>query len=98
MSLLESKSISIKALCKKHHVSALFAFGSVLRPDFSTGHLSRNYNEAIINSFEDLNDPKCDVVITCQVDTILLENWYQEVLKYLEKYNYICVGHGDQSS
>jgi len=67
-----------------------------LRPDFSTGHLSRNYNQAIINGFEDLNNPKCDVVITCQNDTILCENWYDEVLNHLNNYKYICVGHGDQ--
>ena len=40
-----------------------------LRPDFSTGHLSRNWNQAIINGFQNLNEPDCDIVITNQDDT-----------------------------
>ena len=28
-----------------------------LRVDFSTGHLSRNWNQALINGFQDLNNP-----------------------------------------
>ena len=47
-----------------------------LRPDFSTGHLSRNHNQAIINGFKSLRNPDCDVVVSCQNDPILHKNWY----------------------
>jgi len=67
-----------------------------LRPDFSTGHLSRNWNQAIINGFKDLNNPDCDLVIACQNDTIFKKEWYQEVCKIVDKYKYVCIGTGDQ--
>jgi hypothetical protein len=81
---------------KDEYKSFVKVIDNNLRPDFSTGHLSRNYNQAIINGFEDLNNPKCDAVITCQVDSILCPYWHQEIIKYLESYKYICVGTGDQ--
>jgi len=69
-----------------------------LRPDFSTGHLARNWNQAIINGFKNLNDPDCDLVIACQNDTKFCKNWYSKLLltmiKY--KYKYITYGAGDQ--
>lgn len=67
-----------------------------LRPDFSTGHLSRNWNQAIINGFEDLNNPKCDLVVTCQGDTKLKPNWYAAVIELANRYKYVCLGAGDQ--
>ncbi len=44
----------------KNKVSVLH---NVLRPDFSTGHLARNWNQAIINGFKNLNNPDCDILI-----------------------------------
>lgn len=69
-----------------------------LRPDFSTGHLSRSWNQIIINGFRDLDNPDCDVVIGCQVDTILQKNWYFVLGSLLEKtkYRYVTNGDGDQ--
>lgn len=67
-----------------------------LRPDFSTGHLSRNYNQAIINGFKDLDSPDCDIVITCQNDTFLLKNWYSSIMDIMDKYTYFTYGYGDQ--
>ena len=77
----------------KHFVTVL---NNVLRPDFSTGHLSRNHNQAIINGFKTLKNPDCDVVISCQNDTILNKNWYQTLTDIMEKYTYFSVGAGDQ--
>lgn len=67
-----------------------------LRPDFSTGHLSRNWNQAIINGFQNLNNPDCDIVIACQNDTKFCKNWYSKLLINLFKYKYIACGTGDQ--
>ena len=67
-----------------------------LRPDFSTGHLSRNWNQAIINGFKDLNNPDCDIVISCQNDTKFNKNWYSKLIINLLKYKYIACGIGDQ--
>ena len=67
-----------------------------LRPDFSTGHLSRNHNQAIINGFESLIDPKCDVVVSCQNDTKVLKNWYQTLCEAMKTYTFLTIGAGDQ--
>jgi hypothetical protein len=69
-----------------------------LRPDFSTGHLSRNWNQAIINGFKNLNEPDCDLVIACQNDTKFCKNWYSKLIITMLKdgYKYITCGIGDQ--
>lgn len=65
------------------------------RPDFSTGHLSRTWNQCIINGFGDLRNPKCDILITLQDDVILKPNWLSLILPYMEKYSFIELGGGD---
>lgn len=71
---------------------------NVLRPDFSTGHLSRNWNQALINGFKDLNNPDCDVVVCVQIDALFTDTWYSVVKKVFEesKYDYFTVGRGDE--
>lgn len=66
-----------------------------LRPDFSTGHLARNWNQAIINGFENLNSPACDIVVTCQVDTIFTSDWLSELIEYHKSYCFITMCPGD---
>jgi hypothetical protein len=66
-----------------------------LRPDFSTGHLARNWNQAIIHGFQDLNQPDCDLLITCQDDTIWQNNAFDKIYQLMEKYNFITDGLGD---
>jgi hypothetical protein len=70
-------------------------FHNTLRPDFSTGHLSRNWNQAIINGFKNLNNPDCDILITCQDDAIWKKNWVEELLKIHEKYTFYTCNNGD---
>jgi hypothetical protein len=67
-----------------------------LRPDFSTGHLSRNWNEAIINGFKDLDEPDCDMVVAIQNDTILMKDWYEKLISLAGKYEFVSQGAGDQ--
>jgi len=68
---------------------------NVCRPDFSTGHLSRNWNQAIINGFKDLNNPDCDILMTCQDDTIFEKDWLDKIVKLHEEYSFITAGVGD---
>jgi len=67
-----------------------------LRPNFSSGHLARNHNQAIINGFESLVEPKCDVVVSCQNDTKVVKNWYQLLCGHMQKYSFLTNGAGDQ--
>lgn len=66
------------------------------RPDFSTGHLSRNWNQAIINGFGNLKNPLCDIVVSMQNDTFVKQSCFTDLLKLHEKFDFIVVGSGDQ--
>lgn len=67
-----------------------------LRPDFSTGHLSRNWNQAIINGIKDLKNPDCDILVLCQNDTFFQNDWCEQTINLHEKYEFITMGGGDQ--
>jgi hypothetical protein len=68
---------------------------NIVRPDFSTGHLARDWNCAIIDGFKNLQNPDCDIVITSQDDMVFSENWVNKLLKYHETYNFITSSWGD---
>lgn len=68
---------------------------NVLRPDFSTGYLSRNWNQALILGFEDLENPQSDIVIACQDDTYFYPNWISNLLELHKKYSFVTYGWGD---
>jgi hypothetical protein len=77
------------------HLGRVNVFHNVLRPDFSTGHLARNWNQAIINGFKSLTDPDCELLITSQDDVIWDHNWYSTLLSIMEKYTFYTCGNGD---
>lgn len=67
-----------------------------LRPDFSTGHLAQNWNQAIINGFSSLTSPDCDLLITSQDDVDFNTNWLRKILNYTRKFNFLQAGRGDE--
>lgn len=68
---------------------------NVTRPDFSRGHLSRNWNQGLINGFRDLDNPDADIVILMQNDLKFFDGWTDKLLKYHEKFDFISTGMGD---
>ena len=66
-----------------------------LRVDFSTGHLARNWNQCLIHGFQNLKDPKNDIVLCCQNDVLFKENFLDLLIKNHQKYNFVTYGHGD---
>ena len=64
------------------------------RPDFSTGHLSRDWNTAIIKGFKNLNNPDCDIVVCCHNDTVFYNDWVSNLLELHKKYSFIQFGRG----
>lgn len=68
---------------------------NVLRPDFSTGHLARNWNQCIINGFKDLDNPDCDILITSQNDCEFDGDFIPNLIEWHEKYSFIQFGAGD---
>ena len=75
------------------HVKVL---NNVCRPDFSTGHLSRNWNQAIINGFRNLKDPACDAVIGLQADACLAPGWLEYIRGFMHTVYYVSCGRGDE--
>mgnify|MGYP003342408573 CR=1 FL=1 len=70
---------------------------NTLRPDFSTGHLSRNWNQAILNGFKSILKPDCDILITAQDDVEYCKNYITTLIEYHKKYNFIQTGKGEAS-
>lgn len=67
------------------------------RPDFSTsGHLARNWNQAIMHGFENLVTPKNDYIILAQNDTVVQPEFISYIEDNLDTYNYMSFGAGDE--
>jgi len=66
-----------------------------VRPDFSYGHLARNWNQALINGFQNIRKPDCDIVITTQDDILWNKDWVNKLLKIHESYSFYTCDFGD---
>ena len=65
------------------------------RPDWDTGNLARNWNEALLHGFKDLKNPDAKIVVTMQNDIVLGKNWASNLLKMHQKYTFITGQLGD---
>ena len=67
---------------------------NMTRPDWDTGNLARNWNEALIHGFKDLKNPDCKIVTTMQNDIVLHPNWATNLLRLHQKYTFVagCLG------
>ena len=65
------------------------------RPDFSSGHLSRTWNQCLVNGFRSLKNPDCDILITAQDDTYFDVDWVNKVEELVTQYEFVQNGHGD---
>jgi hypothetical protein len=78
------------------HAGHLTVLNNVLRPDFSTGHLARNWNQALINGFKSLTNPDADIVILVQQDTLLDPDYLDKVIEIHSTRQFYTDGAGDQ--
>ena len=65
------------------------------RPDWDTGNLARNWNQALVHGFKDLNNPDCKILTTMQNDIDLSPKWASNLLKMHKKYTFITGQLGD---
>ena len=65
------------------------------RPDWDTGNLGRNWNEALLHGFKNLNEPDAKIVVTMQNDIVLDPNWATNLLKMHQKYTFVTGQLGD---
>lgn len=67
---------------------------NVFRPDFSKGHLSRNYNEIFIHGFRDLNHADCDILMHSHDDNSFDKNIFSRIIELHKKYTFITFSQG----
>ena len=65
------------------------------RPDWSSGNLGENWNQALMFGFKNLKNPDSEFVVTLQNDCVLHPNWCAHLLKMHEKYTFIAGEFGD---
>lgn len=86
-------SFSLNNFLDKNNIKL---FNNYLRPSFSTGHLSRNWNQGIILGFENLISPVNDIVCLVQDDSIFKKNWINYIIEKHKTLDFITFGGGDQ--
>lgn len=68
-----------------------------LRPDWSTGHISRDYNSALVRNFVSLVEPAVEWVVTSQDDVVWKPDWFSRMMQisHDRNFNFITSGIGD---
>lgn len=86
-------SFGLTEYCLDNNINILH---NTMRCDFSTGHLSRSWNQCLIHGFKSLQNPDCDIVVLAQDDNLFLENWCSYIIEKHKHYDFISMGGGDQ--
>lgn len=86
-------SFELTKYCSDNNIKVLH---NTMRCDFSTGHLSRSWNQCLIHGFKSLQNPDCDVVVLAQDDNLFLKNWCSYIVEKHNQYDFISMGGGDQ--
>ena len=70
---------------------------NTLRPDWSNGNVSENYNQAFINGVIDLDNPDTEILVTLQNDAVVDPNWcsHLDVLFNQKGYDFVTGLCGD---
>jgi len=65
------------------------------RPEWSTGHLTRNWNECLMDGFRSLKNPECDLIVLCQNDIEFNSNVFDKIVDNHNEFDFISYGAGD---
>lgn len=88
-----TESFELQGFCKKNNISVIH---NNARPSFSTGHLSRSWNQCLIQAFKSLKNPDCDIAVLAQDDNLFLSSWASYIVERHQTYDFISMGGGDQ--
>jgi hypothetical protein len=69
-------------------------FHNSMRPDFSCGHLARDYNMSLVHGFKNLLSPSCDQVVLAHDDSLWNDEWFENLQKIHETYTFYSGNHG----
>ncbi len=79
----------------EHFKDKVKVLHNTVRPDFSTGHLARDWNCALIHGFKNLLNPDADIVVHCQDDTAFEADWCAKIIRLHERFTFVQYGWGD---
>ena len=65
------------------------------RPDWSTGHLARDWNQCLVNGFQDLDAPRAKMVVCMQADNEVAPAFATTLQILHKKFMFINAGIGD---
>ena len=70
---------------------------NVVRPDWSCGHITRDYNSAYIRNFVSLAHPAVDWIVTSQDDVLWKPNWWSQLMRVNRErgFEFVTSGIGD---
>lgn len=67
---------------------------NVTRPNFSCGHLSRDYNAALIHGFQNLKTPAVNQIVCAHDDSMWHKNWFEDLLEIHNTYSFYVGDYG----
>lgn len=79
----------------ERYLDKITILNNVLSHDNSRGHLSRNWNQSIVNGFGNVKTPNCDILVTCQDDTLWNNDWIIDLIEIHKKYSFYSCLDGD---
>jgi hypothetical protein len=88
-----TETFELSEYCSSNKITVIH---NNIRPDFSTGHLSRSWNQCILNGFKSLTSPDCDMLVLAQDDNLFFSNWCLYLIEKHKHYDFIQFGCGDQ--
>ena len=88
-----TESFGLNEYCSSKNIAVLH---NELRPDFSTGHLARSWNQCLLHGFKSLSSPDCDLLVLAQDDNLFLPNWSSYLIEKHKQYDFVGLGCGDQ--
>jgi len=88
-----TESFWLSEYCSSNNIAV---FHNTLRLDFSTGHLSRSWNQCLLHGFKSLTSPDCDILVLAQDDNLFLPNWCSYLIEKHKHYDFVTFGCGDQ--
>ena len=69
---------------------------NTLRPNFSTGHLAKDWNAALVLGFKDLKNPDADIVILNQNDAVFKPEYISNLVELHNVFDFVQLGSGDE--
>lgn len=73
---------------ESEYSSKTTVFHNYLRPDWSCGHLARDYNAALMHGFKNLKNPAIEQVVCAHDDSLWHSDWLPRLEKIHEKYSF----------